>query len=73
MEGLIDLERKGWESIIHDHGRGLWVNMVGRVGVRDSDRGVFRRRRTVDTLTLHWRHNERLKSPASQFFTQPLI
>ena len=33
--GLIDLERKGWESIIHDCD--LWMTMVC-VGVLDSDR-----------------------------------
>ena len=29
MGGLIDIEQKGCESIIHDHDRDLWVTMVG--------------------------------------------
>ena len=35
MEGLIDMERKGCESIIHDCD--LWVTMVGWVDVPDND------------------------------------
>ena len=35
MGRLIDMERKGCESIIHD--RDLWVTMVGWVGVPVSD------------------------------------
>ena len=45
MKGLMNMERKGCELIIHD----LWVNMVGLVDVRDSDWGDFRHRRAVDT------------------------
>ena len=47
MEGLIDMELKGCESIIHDHD--LWVTMVGWVDVPKKDWGDFRRRRAVDT------------------------
>ena len=31
FEGLIDMERRGCESIIHDHDCDLWVAMVGWV------------------------------------------
>ena len=37
MGGLIDMEWKGCESIIHDHDCDLWVTMVGWVDVLDSD------------------------------------
>ena len=43
---LIDMERKGCESIIHDHD--LWLTMVGWVDVPYSDWGDFGRRRAVD-------------------------
>ena len=46
--GLIDMERKGCELIIHDHGRDFWVTLVGWVDVPYSDWGDFRRRRVVD-------------------------
>ena len=48
MGGLIDIERKGCESIIHDHDCDLWVTMVGWVDVPDSDWGDFRRLGAVD-------------------------
>ena len=48
MEALFDMERKGCESIIHDHDCDLWVTMVGWVDVPYSDWGDFRRRRAVD-------------------------
>ena len=41
---LIDKERKGCESIIHDHDCDLWVD------VPYSDWGDFRRRRAVDII-----------------------
>ena len=31
MGALIDMERKGCESIIHDHDCDVWVTMVGWV------------------------------------------
>ena len=40
---LIDMERKGWESIIHGQDRDLWVTMVEWVDVPYSDWGDFRR------------------------------
>ena len=43
VEALIDMERKGCESIIHDHDCDLWVTMVGWVDVLYSDWGDFRR------------------------------
>ena len=43
MGKLIDMERKGCESIIHDHDRDLWVIMVGWVDVLYSDWNDFRR------------------------------
>ena len=46
--GLIDMEWKGCESIIHDHDCDLWVTMVGWVDVPYSDWGDFRRRRAID-------------------------
>ena len=42
------MERKGCESIIHDHDCDLWETMVGWVDVPYSDWGDFRRRRAVD-------------------------
>ena len=52
VEALIDMERKGCESIIHDHDCDLWVTMVGWVDVLYSD---FRRRRAADISSkLSW-------------------
>ena len=51
------MERKGCESPIYDHGRNLWVTVVGWVDVPDSDRDDFRRRRAVDislAVSPHW-------------------
>ena len=53
MGGLIDMEWKGCESIIHDHDSNLWVTTMGWVGVPDSDWGDLRRRRTVDISSSH--------------------
>ena len=38
MGGLIDLVQKVCESIIHDHDCDLWVTILGRVDVPDSER-----------------------------------
>ena len=54
VKALIDMERKGCESIIHDHDCDLWVTMVGWVDVPYSDWGDFRRRRVVDISSCHW-------------------
>ena len=48
MGGLIDVKRKGYELIIHDHDCDLWVTMVGWVDVPDSDWGDFKRQRAID-------------------------
>ena len=48
MGGLIDMERKVCESIIHDHDRDLWVTLVDWADVPDSVWGDFRCRRAVD-------------------------
>ena len=48
MRTLIEKERKGCESIIHDRDCDLWVTMVGWVDVPYSDWGDFRRWHTVD-------------------------
>ena len=48
VEVLIDMERKGCESIVHDHDWDLWVTMVGWMDVPYSDWGDLRRRRAVD-------------------------
>ena len=48
MGMLNDMERKGCESIIHDHDCDLWVIMVRWVDVPDSDWGDFRHRPAVD-------------------------
>ena len=61
---LIDMERKGFESIIHDHDCDLWVTMVGWMNVPYSDWGDFRRRRAVDISSL-----ERLKALSSAAHT----
>ena len=50
--GGIDMERKGCESIIHDHDRDLWVTMVGWVDVPYSGWGDFRRWRAVNISSL---------------------
>ena len=50
--GLIDMEWKGRESIIHDHDHDLWVTMVGWVDVLYSDWGDFRCRLAVDISSL---------------------
>ena len=53
MGDLIDIERKGCESIIHDHDCDLWVTtMVGWADVPFSDWGDFRRRRAIDISSL---------------------
>ena len=44
---IINMERKGCESSIHDHDM-TSVTMVGWVDVPNSDRGDFRRRRAVN-------------------------
>ena len=49
IRGLIDMERKGCELIIHDHDPDFWVTKVGWVDVLDSEGGNLRRRRAVDT------------------------
>ena len=36
----VDLERKGWESYIHEHNSGFCVTMVWWVEVPDSDQGT---------------------------------
>ena len=46
MEGLIGMEWKGCELIIHDHDH--WITFVGWVDVLDSDRGDFRRPCVID-------------------------
>ena len=38
MGGTIDIEQKGWESVIHDHDHDLFVNMVRCKDLPDSDR-----------------------------------
>ena len=47
MGALIDMERKGCESIIHDHDSDLWVTMVGWVDVLYNDWGDDRCRPAV--------------------------
>ena len=49
---LINMERKGCESIIHAHD--LWVTKVGRVDVPYSDWGEFRRWRAIDISSCVW-------------------
>ena len=51
--GLIVMEQKGCESIIHDHDHDLWVTMVGSVDVLDRDWGDFRCRRASDISSSH--------------------
>ena len=52
MGALIDMERKGCDSISHDHDCDLWVTMVGWVDVPYIDWGDYRRRRAVDISSL---------------------
>ena len=54
MGALVDTERKGSESIIHDRDCDIWVIMVGWVDVPYSDWGDFRRRRAVDISSFCW-------------------
>ena len=42
------MERKGCESIIHDHDSDLWVTMVGWVALLDSDWGDFKGWRAIE-------------------------
>ena len=65
---LIDTERKGCESIIHDHDCDLWVTMVGWVYVPYSDWGDFRRRRAVDISSSSCEAIFHLHSTGSQNF-----
>ena len=51
---MIDMERKGCESIIHDNDRELWITMVGWMDVPYSDWGYFRRRRAVDISNYYY-------------------
>ena len=48
MGGLIDMEWKGCELIIHDHDCDLCLTLVGWVDVPYSDWSDLRRRRAVD-------------------------
>ena len=52
------MERKGCESIIHDHDFDLWVTMVAWVDVPYSDWGDFRRRRAVDISSFFGIHEK---------------
>ena len=52
MGWLVDMERKGCESSIHDHDIDFYVTMVGCVDVPDSDRGDFRRWRAVNISSI---------------------
>ena len=45
------MERKGYELIIHDHDRDLWVTTVGWVDVPDSGCGDSRCPSAVDIST----------------------
>ena len=42
------MEQKGCEWIIHVHDCYLWIAMMGRMDVADSDLDDFRRRRAID-------------------------
>ena len=60
MGGLINMERKGCESIIHNHDRDLWVTMVEWLDVPDSDWGDFRCRHAID-ISSYWNfHHDRM-------------
>ena len=48
MGGLIEMEQKGCQSIIHDHDCDVWVTLVGWVDVPYSDWGDFRPQRAVE-------------------------
>ena len=48
MGGLIEMEQKGCESIIHDHDCDVWVTLVGWVDVPYSDWSDFRPQRAVE-------------------------
>ena len=54
----IDMEWKGCELIIHDHGIDFCVTMVQWVDVSNIDRGDIRRRRAVNTSTLFYGLND---------------
>ena len=41
MGGLIDIEQKGWVSVIHDHDHDRLVTKVRCKDLPDSDRGDF--------------------------------
>ena len=42
MGGLVDIEQKGWESVIHDHDRDLLVTKMRCKDLPDGGRGDFR-------------------------------
>ena len=65
MGVLIDTERKGCESAIHDHDSDLCVTMVGWIDVPYSDWGDFRRRGAIDitSLKLTFTDHPRLTAP----------
>ena len=52
MGGMIDMEWKWCESIIHDHNHYLWVSTVGWVDVLDNDHGDFRCVCAIDISSL---------------------
>ena len=64
---VIDMDRKGCESIIHDHDCDLWVTMVGWVDVPYSDWGDFKRRRAFDISSFDYMR----ESGQFTYFTYP--
>ena len=50
--GPIDIEQKGWESVIHDPGHDLLVTKVRCKDLLDSDQGDFRCQGVVDLSCL---------------------
>ena len=51
--GLIDMEWKGYESIIHDPDYDHCLTVLRRVDVRDSDQGDFKQQPTIDISSLY--------------------
>ena len=49
----IDIEQRGWKSVIHDHDCEHLVTKVWCKDLPDSDRGDFRCQRAVDSFSFY--------------------
>ena len=54
--GPIDIEQKGWESVIHDRDHDLLVSKVSYKDLPDSDQDGLRCRRSADSSRCSYDH-----------------